>query len=607
MIVGILRPHWKPLLIAFAAVIVEVAADLVGPWPIKIVLDYVIGSRQPPAWLDGLARLAPGHDQQAFLALAVITLISVAVAGAFGSYTEDYLTTKVSQNVMHDLRHDLYHHIQRLSLSEYDRQRTGDLISRITGDIEAIQDLVASALLGLVLNVLVLAGMIAIMLSLNWRFTLIALAITPFLFLEVYSLTRRSKRATRAVRRKEGEVVAVAQESLSSLRVVQAFGREDYEEERLERETLDSIRLALDARKLKARLSPIVDVLVAIGTCLVLWYGARLVLGGGLTPGALVVFVMYLGKMYKPMRDLSKMTDTVAKALVGAERIEEIAGIESQVRDLPGARQAPRFRGDIVFDHVRFGFEKTQSVLNDVSLKIPAGQFVALVGPSGGGKSTVLSLIARFYDPAAGVVRIDDADVKGYTLKSLRRQISFVLQDTILFRAPIWQNIAYGKPEASQEEIVRAARLANAHDFILQTPQGYETMVGERGVSLSGGERQRIAIARAIIRDAPILLLDEVSTGLDAQAEELVFEALARLMLGRTTVVVSHRLATIRNADRIYVLDAGTIVESGTHAQLVGRQGLYARLHEIQLSEEDRGAVIAQPVRPAFRAPSARA
>ena len=593
MIVRILRPHWRLLSIAGAAVLVEGAADLVGPWPIKIVLDYVIGSRQPPAWLDTLARYAPGHGQQAFLALAVIVLLTVTVASAVSSYTEDYLTTTVGQRVMHDLRHDLYHHIQRLSLSEYDRQRTGDLISRITGDIEAIQDLVASALLGIVLNVLVLTGMIAIMFALNWRFTLVALAITPFLFLEVYSLTRRSKRATSAVRRKQGEVVAVAQESLSSLRVVQAFGQEDYEEERLERETLESIRLALEARKLKARLSPIVDVLVAIGTCLVLWYGSHLVLNGALTPGALVVFVLYLGKMYKPMRDLSKLTDTVAKALVGAERIEEIAAIESQVRDLPGARQAPRFRGEITLDHVRFGFDETQSVLTDVCCAIGAGQFVALVGPSGGGKSTVLSLIARFYDPRDGVVRIDGVDVRSYTLKSLRRQVSFVLQDTILFRAPIWQNIAYGKPEASHEEIVRAARLANAHDFILHTPHGYETMVGERGVSLSGGERQRIAIARAIIRDAPILLLDEVSTGLDAQAEEVVFEALARLIAGRTTVVVSHRLATIRNADRIFVLDGGTIVESGTHEELVTQQKLYAQLHDIQLREEDRGTVIA--------------
>jgi ATP-binding cassette subfamily B protein len=305
------------------------------------------------------------------------------------------------------------------------------------------------------------------------------------------------------------------------------------------------------------------------------------------------VFVVYLGKMYKPMRDLSKKADAVAKALVGAERIEEIAGIQSRVRDLPGARDAPRFGGEIVFDHVQFGFDDTSSVLRDVSLKIPAGQFVALVGPSGGGKTTSLSLIARFYDPVSGAVRIDGTDIRSYTLQSLRRQISFVLQETILFHAPVWQNIAYGKPDATQEEIVHAARLANAHGFIRRMPQGYETMVGERGVSLSGGQRQRIAIARAIIRDTPILLLDEPSTGLDPEAEELVFEALERLMRGRTAVVVTTHLATIRHASRIFVLDEGTIVESGTHDQLLARRGLYARLHEIQSREEGEGRIIA--------------
>jgi ATP-binding cassette subfamily B protein len=581
----ILKPHWKALLVAFAAVVLETAADLVGPWPVKIVLDYVIGSLRPPDWLGGLARLAPGSGQHAILWVAVIALLTVAVVGAVGSYVDDYLTTKVGQQVMHDLRHELYHHIQRLSLTDYDRQRTGDLLSRITGDIDAIEAFVATALLGIVLDVLVLVGMVGIMLALNWRFTLIALAITPFLFLEVYSLTRRSKRATRAVRKQQGEIVAVAQESLSSLRVVQAFGRENFEEDRLEHETLESIRLALDARKLKARLSPTADVLVAVGTCLVLWYGARLVLAGTLTAGALVVFVMYLAKMYKPMRDLSKMADAVAKALVGVERIEEIADIRSQVRDVPGARAAPPFRGEIAFDRVDFAYEVAQPVLRGLSLEIPGGGVAALVGPSGSGKSTTLSLIARFYDPDAGVVRIDGADIRDYTLKSLRRQISFVLQDTILFHAPIWQNIAYGRPDATQEEIVRAARLANAHGFIQDMSHGYQTMVGERGVSLSGGQRQRIAIARAIIRNTPILLLDEPTTGLDPESEALVIEALGRVIHGRTALIVTTRLATIRNADRIHVLDAGAIVESGTHSQLLARQGLYARLHEIQCRE----------------------
>ena len=582
----VLRPHWKALLVAFVAVVFESLMDVLEPWPIKIVIDYVIGSKPLPEWLISLAAIVPGHDKQAILNSVAIAVVTIAIIGASSSYTEDYLTTKVGQWVMHDLRHDLYHHIQRLSLTDYDRQRTGDLLSRITSDIDAIQDFVSSALLGIVVDIITLVGMLIIMFSLNWAFTLIALAIAPFLFLEVYSLTRRSKRAIRAVRKKQGEIVAVAQESLSSMRVVQAFGREDYEEERLEKETLESIRMALSARKIKARLSPIVDVIVAVGTCVVLWYGARLVLAGGLTAGALVIFVLYLGKMYKPMRDLSKMSDVLSKAMAGAERINEIVRIESQVPDLPGARNAPRFRGDVTLDQVSFGYNDDQPVLNGVSLDVRAGEFVALVGPTGSGKSTMISLIPRFYDPWSGSVKVDGVDIKNYTLKSLRKQISFVLQETILFNAPIWQNIAYGKPDASQEEIVRAARLANAHDFIVRMPQGYETPVGERGVSLSGGQRQRIAIARAIIRDTPILVLDEPSTGLDAEAEQVVFDALIRLMIGKTSIVIAHRLSTIRNADRIYVLDSGAVVETGSHQELIDRNGLYAHLYELQFHRE---------------------
>lgn len=589
----VLRPHWKALLVAFFAVVFESLTDVLEPWPIKVVLDYVIGSKQLPGWLVSLTTIAPGHDKQAILNFAAVAVITIALIGAVSRYTEDYLTTKVGQWVMHDLRYDLYHHIQRLSLIDYDKQKTGDLISRITSDVDAIQDFVSSALLGIVVDIITLVGMLVIMFSLSWQFTLIALAIAPLLFLEVFSLTLRSKRATRAVRKKQGEIISVAQESLSSMRVVKAFGREDYEEDRLERETLESIGMALAARKIKARLSPIVDVIVAIGTCIVLWYGARLVLTGDLTPGALVIFVLYLGKMYKPMRDLSKMTDVVSKAMVGAERVNEIVNIESHVRDLPRAKHISRLEGDIVFEHVSFYYDESRPVLRDVSLNIKSGQFVALVGPTGGGKSTVVGLIARFYDPSSGSVKIDGVDIRNFKIKSLRQQISFVLQETILFNAPVWQNVAYGKPGASQEEIVRAAKDANAHDFIMRMPQGYQTMVGERGVSLSGGQRQRLAIARAIIRDTPILILDEPSTGLDAEAEELVFDALSRLMKGKTSVVVAHRLSTIRDADNIYVLEDGAIAESGSHDELLAANGLYARLHQIQ--SEDRDVQMSAP------------
>jgi subfamily B ATP-binding cassette protein MsbA len=487
---------------------------------------------------------------------------------------------------MCDLRHALYHHIQRLSLSFYDRNKVGDLISRVTGDVDAIQDFVSSAMLGIFVDVLKLTGMIAAMFYLNWHFTLLALLVAPILFLEVYSLTRRIKRAAREVRKKESEIVSVVEESLSSIRVVKAFAREDYEEERLDEQTRASMEMALRARSIKARLAPIVDIIVAIGTGIVLWYGARLVLEGELSPGALVVFLLYIEKMYKPMRDLSKMSDTVSKALVGAERIKEIIQTEREVRDLPGARPAPRFKGEIEFDRVCFGYQPDRPVLKDVSLVVRPGQFVALVGPTGGGKSTLTSLIPRFYDPQSGLVKIDGADVRSFTVKSLRQQISFVLQETLLFRAPVWQNIAYGKPRATMDEIIRAAKLANADEFIERMPQGYDTMIGERGVTLSGGQRQRIAIARAIIRDSPILILDEPGTGLDASSEELVIEALDRLMEGKTTIVIAHRLETIRKADVIFALKDGVVVESGTHQELLARGGLYAQFHEIQFRDE---------------------
>jgi ATP-binding cassette, subfamily B, bacterial len=582
----VLRPHWKAISVAFAAVIIEGAASLFDPWPIKIVLDYAIGSGPMPEWVASFIRATFGDGKLAIIHFAAIATVVVAAMGAVSSYTQNYLTTKVGQMVMLDLRQTLYHHIQRLSLSFYDRAKIGDLISRVTTDVDAIQNFVSTALLGIVVNTLTLVGMLAVMFYFNWRFTLIALSVAPILFLQVYTLTRRIKQTTRAVRKKESEIVSVVAETLSSIRVVKAFAREDYEEKRLKKETLESIEMALQARSFKARLAPIVDVIVATGTCIVLWYGARLVLQGQLTAGALVVFLLYLGKMYKPMRDLSKMTDTVSKAVIGAERVRELIRAEDRVRDLPDARTAPRFIGRIEFDHVYFDYHGGQPVLKDISLRIEPGQYVALIGPTGAGKSSIISLIPRFYDPSSGRVLIDGEDARDFTLISLREQISFVLQETILFHAPIWQNIAYGKPEASRDEIIRAARLANAHEFIERTPEGYETMVGERGVTLSGGQRQRIAIARAIIRNSPILILDEPTSGLDASSEKLVLEALGRLTEGKTVIVITHHLETIIKADVIFTLKDGRIVERGAHQQLLAQGGVYAHLYEDQFRDE---------------------
>ena len=570
------------LAVAFIAVLGEAVTDLLEPWPLKIVFDYVFGTKQMPAWMSGLLGATFGLDKVAILHFAVLAVIVIAVAGALSAYAEKYLTTSVGQWVMHDLRRVLYHHIQRLSLAYHDHKPTGDLISTVTADIDAIQDFISQALLGIVVSVLTLVGMLLVMFYLNWRFTLIALSITPFLFAVVYTYTRRIKQASRALRKKEGEVVSVVAEVLNSIRVVKAFAREDYEEARLAQQSLENVEIAMRARSLKAKLAPVVQVIVAVGTCLVLWYGVNLVLSERMTSGSLLVFLLYLGKMYKPMRDLSKMTDTMSKAAVGYERIREVIETEDTVRNLPGAKKAPDFRGEIQFDHVYFAYDNNYGTLNDINLRVGPGQLAALVGPTGAGKTTVASLIGRFYDPVKGVVKIDGQDVRSYKLKSLRRQMSFVLQETLLFRAPVWQNIAYGRPEASRVEILRAAELANADEFIRNMPQQYDTMVGEKGVTLSGGQRQRIAIARAIIRNAPILILDEPTSGLDAASEELVFEALSRLMSGRTTIVIAHRLATVRRADVIFVIDHGTIAERGTHDALLATGGLYSQLYEIQ-------------------------
>ncbi|MEN3332324.1 MAG: ATP-binding cassette, subfamily bacterial [Blastocatellia bacterium] len=573
-------------MLAFLAVLGETLTDLLEPWPLKVVLDNVIGNKSLPHWMQSFVVSWLGEDKTAILHFAIAAVILIALVGAVSSYAEKYLTTSVGQWVMHDLRTTLYHHIQRLSLAYHDQKKTGDLISRVTSDIGAVQDFISSALLGMIVNVLTLIGMLAVMFYINWHFTLIALSVAPLLFLVVYSFTRRIKKAAREVRKKEGEVVSVVQESLASIRVIQAFAREDYEQKRFEQESLESVEAALRARSMKARLTPLVEVITAAGTCLVLWYGARLVLAGEMTAGSLLVFFLYLGKMYKPMRDLSKMTDTLSKTAVGFERIKEVLETERDVKNLPGARRAPALKGRIEFNHVFFGYSEDQLILRDMSLQIEPGQVAAFVGPTGAGKSTVISLVARFYDPLAGQVRIDGRDVRGYKLKSLRQQISFVLQENLLFRAPIWQNIAYGKPEAKGAEILRAAELANAHEFIDRLPEGYNTMVGERGVTLSGGQRQRIAIARAIIRNTPILILDEPTSGLDAASEELVFEALNRLMENKTCIVIAHRLATIRRADVIFVVEDGRIVERGRHDELIARGGLYAQLHEIQFKGE---------------------
>ena len=580
----LLRPYWRSLVVAFLAMLVAGVADLLEPWPLKIVFDHVLGSKPPPLWLPTWVH--DGHDRLSALAVACLAVVAIAVIGAISTYTQKYLSTTVGKRVGYDLRHMLYHHIQRLSLAFYESRRTGDMVVRLTSDIDAAEDFITNAVLGILLDLLTIVGMIVVMIAIDWQFSIIALSVAPVLFVLVYHYTRRIKTATRAVKQKESELASVVQESIASARIVKTFAREEFEEKRLDRQSQESVAVTLRARSIKAILAPLVDVIVAVGTCLVLWFGARLVLDSRLTAGALLVFLLYLAKMYKPMKDLSKMTDTLSKAAIAFERVGEIMAVEGVVRDLPGALPAPKFAGRIAFKHVRFGYAPDRLVLKDIDLTIESGQRAALVGLTGSGKSTLLGLLPRLHDVVGGEVHIDDRDIRSYTLQSLREQVSVVLQEAVLFRATIAENIAYGRHGATDSDIRQAAKLAHVDEFVSLLPHGYDTVVGERGETLSGGQRQRITIARAIVRDAPILLLDEPSASLDPESEALIFAGLARLMHDRTSLTIAHRLATVRRADIIFVLHDGAIVERGSHEELLAANRLYARLYRMQLIAE---------------------
>jgi subfamily B ATP-binding cassette protein MsbA len=578
----LLRPHVFSLTLGFLAVLGEAIANLLQPWPLKLVLDEVFRTNASKTAIPGFVHRFLGADGLSMVKFACLAVIAIALLDAVSTYAEKYLTTKVGQWVTYDLRRTLYAHMQRLSLAFHDQKRTGDLISRVISDVDDIQSFINSGLLNTLINVITLVGMVCVMLWINWQFTLIALSVAPLLFVVVYTYTRRIKKATRNVRKKESEVFSVVEEVLSSIRLVKAFAREQYEQERLEEASLEEVESALRARSLKAKLMPLVDLIVAAGTCLVLWFGARLTLSGALSVGSMVLFIQYLSKMYKPMQELSKMTDTYSKAAVGYERIQEILETDNEVRDLKGAKTVKKIKGKVEFENVSFFYSADQPIIKNMSFCIEPGQVAAVVGPTGVGKTTIISLVSRFYDPVSGAVKIDGTDIRRFKQQSLRQHMSYVLQENVLFHGPLWQNIAYGKPEATQKEITRAAELANAMEFIEKLPQGFATVVGERGMTLSGGQRQRIAIARAIIRNTPILLLDEPTSGLDAASEKLVFEALDRLMVGKTAIVVAHRLSTIRRADVIYVVDEGTILEHGNHRELIKSRGLYAQLYDLQ-------------------------
>jgi len=580
---SLLKPYRGTLLIILLAMLLQMVATVATPWPLKIVLDNVVGEHKLPHWLDEFLRpFMRGGTKMEIAAAAAIALVLIVVLGAVASYVANYCTTSVGQWVANDLRIRTYDRLQHLSLNYYDTHEMGTLLSTITADVQTIQGFASSSTLGIVVDLLTIVGMLAIMFWLNWDFTLIAVAVTPFMLLIISRFKKAIKKATKEVRKEQSKIVAVVQQGLESMKVVKAFGRQDLEQEELSEVSKATVEAALKARRVKALLSPMVNVIVALCTAFVLWRSSSLILRGAMTAGALTVFLAYLAQLFKPVKDLATMTNTIAQTAVGVERVRAILEADDVIPEKADAREPEAFRGDIAFDHVDFGYDKEAKVLNNVSFKVSAGQMVGVVGPTGSGKSTVVSLIPRFYDPVRGKIMIDGIDVRDFTLRGLRSQIGYVLQETVLFRGTVAENIAYGKGGATRAEVEEAAELANAAEFINKMPHGYESMVGDRGDTLSGGQRQRIGIARAIIRNNPILILDEPTAALDTESEKLVMDALHRLMQKRTVITIAHRLSTIRDADKILVLKDGVLAEEGSHDELMARSGIYAGLYQAQ-------------------------
>ncbi len=582
LVLQLVRPYRGWLVIVFIAMLVEIAMSLAAPWPLKLVLDDALVHHKLPSWLAWAHDYGIGRNTLGVALFAGLSTLLIAIIAAIATYVDNYYTTSIGQWVANDLRVRMWEHLHRLSLRFYDSAKTGALMSTISSDVSTVQSFASASTLGIVVDLVTIVFLLGLMLWLDWDFTLIAIGVTPFLLLFVVRFKKAVKEVTRVVRARQSEVVAVVQEGLGSIRAVKAFGRQDLEVAHMEAASHATVEAALKARQVKSLLSPVVSVVVALCTGIVLWRGTSLIVAGTMTAGALTVYLAYLTKFFKPVKDLASMASVIAQTTVALERIQKILSADDIIPERADATDLGRAKGAITVDHVAFGYGDEAEVLRDVSFKIEPGQVVGVVGPTGCGKSTVLSLIPRFYDPKSGRVLIDGTDVTTYKLAALRAQVGFVLQETVLFRGTIRENIAYGRPGASDEEVIAAAKVANADEFISRMPHGYDSVVGERGDTLSGGQRQRIGIARAVIRDSPIMILDEPTAALDTESERLVIEGLERLMKGRTVIMIAHRLSTIRDADKIIVLKDGVVAEEGTNDELIARGGVYAELHRIQ-------------------------
>lgn len=563
--------------LAFLCTLIVAIADLLRPWPLKLIIDNILLGKPLPSSLRSFETFFAQEKIWTTVAVASLLIVLSAIKG-FSVYAQTSITSRIGYRIAHALRRELFSHLQRLSLAFHKRSKAGELLTKVTSDTNSVRDAFSEFALTLVTEVLTLAGMVVIMLAMNVELSFVVLSTFPVLaVISVYRF-RRIRDSARKVRKAEGNLASRVSETLHAIAIVKAFGRERYETERFESESSETLNESIRTARLEAASSRAADIVNAFGTFAVLVFGSLQAMRGQITPGSLLVFVSYMNSLYVPIRTLAKLSAKLSRAFVSAGRISDTLGIEPEVEDRPGAREATALRGNISFRQVSFGYNNAGPVLRNISFSINAGEKVALLGRSGAGKSTIVSLLLRLYEEQQGEILLDGINIKDYQRESLRQQIGIVMQDIVMFGASIRENIAYGKLDATSEEIIRAAKAANAHEFITDLEDGYDTILGARGGTLSGGQRQRLALARAFVRNAPILILDEPMTGLDSESEEAVRDALQRLMRGKTCLLITHDLASAANADRVLILENGRIVEQGTPLELLETGERYRHL-----------------------------
>ncbi len=584
-------PHWRGLVVVLVTIWFSIALSLLAPWPTKLLVDNVLGHKPAPNPVrSALAVLPGGQGAEGLLLWVCISTVLLFLASTLVGMANTFVSVGFNQRMTYDLGADLFLHVQRLSLLFHSRHEVGDTISRVTGDPYCVQTLVSGALLPLLQSTVMLVAMFAVMWSLNPTMTLLSLTVVPFLMLAIRIYGKPMKGRTRERRDLEGRMMSVVQQALTAIPAVQAFAREDLENARFRGYADATVKAYIRTTSSQTWFKLFVGLVTALGTAGIMYLGGRYALRGTVTVGTILVFLAYLSSLYAPLNQLAYMANTLQSTAANADRVFGILDLPVDVQDAPGACDLD-LRGHIRYDDVSFGYEPDRPALSHVSFEASPGEVVAIVGPTGAGKTTLVNLLVRFFDPWSGRITVDGHDLRDLQIRSVRRQVAIVLQEPFIFPYTIAENIAYGRPDASREDIVAAAVDANADDFIRRLPEGYDTVVGERGATLSGGEKQRLSIARAFLKDAPILILDEPTSALDARTEARLLQALSRLMRGRTTLMIAHRLSTIRNADRILVVNDGEIVEHGPHAELVTAQGMYATLYFHQMDHTRHEAV----------------